>query len=136
MSNTVALGVVKLLDYTIATGDHSGRKFYFSASSPDKSVRTYYFATESEMDRKRWGSVDYDNNISPPPFPPSSMPSGILRVQAFDHIHILIILAVKNGHFNKNSFFACEVGVCRVERGSLWWGGEGACDVGRGAAST
>ena len=53
MSNTVALGVVKLLDYTIATGDHSGRKFYFSASSPDKSVRTYYFAAESEMDRKR-----------------------------------------------------------------------------------
>ena len=53
MSNTVALGVVKLLDYTIATGDHSGRKFYFSASSPDKSIRTYYFAAESEMDRKR-----------------------------------------------------------------------------------
>ena len=67
MSNTVALGVVKLLDYTIAAGDHSGRKFYFSASSPDKSVRTYYFAAESEMDRKRWGSVDQDNNISPPP---------------------------------------------------------------------
>jgi len=64
------------------------------------------------------------------------MPLGILRVQAFDHIHILIILAVKKRAFQQKQFFACEMGVCRVEKGSLWWGGEGACDVGRGAAST
>lgn len=74
--------------------------------------------------------------ISPPP-PQSSMPLGISRVQAFDHIHILIILAVKNGHLNKNSFLPVRWEYVQGrERGGLWWGGEGACDVGRGAAST
>ena len=42
----------------------------------------------------------------------------------------------KKWAFQQKQFFACEMGVCRVERGSLWWGGAGACDVGRGAAST
>ena len=43
---------------------------------------------------------------------------------------------LKKRAFQQKQFFACEVGVCRVERGSSWWSGEGACDVGRGAAST
>lgn len=54
MSNTVALGVVKLLNYTINIGDQNGKKFFFSATSPDKSTRTYHFYAESEMDRTRW----------------------------------------------------------------------------------
>lgn len=53
MSNTVALGVAKLLDYRITAGEHSGKKFYFSASSSGQSFRTYHFAAESEMDRRR-----------------------------------------------------------------------------------
>lgn len=53
MSNTVALGVAKLLDYTVNIGDQSGKKFHFSAVSPDQSSRSYHFAAESEMDRKR-----------------------------------------------------------------------------------
>ena len=53
MSNTVALGVVKLLNYTINIGDQNGKKFFFSATSPDKSTRTYHFYAESEMDRTR-----------------------------------------------------------------------------------
>lgn len=53
MANTVALGVAKLLNYTIDTGEHSGKKFYFTAVSPDKSTRSYFFAAESEMDRTR-----------------------------------------------------------------------------------
>ena len=42
----------------------------------------------------------------------------------------------KKRAFQQKQFFACEMVVYRVERGSLWWGREGACDVGRGAAST
>ena len=53
MSNTVALGVAKLLDYTIKVGEHTGKKFYFSAVSTDSSSRTYFFAAESDMDRTR-----------------------------------------------------------------------------------
>ena len=53
MSNTVALGVAKLLDYTVNIGDQSGKKFHFTAVSPDQSSRSYHFAAESEMDRKR-----------------------------------------------------------------------------------
>lgn len=54
MSNTVALGVAKLLHYTLNAGEQSGKKFYFSAVSPDQSLRSYHFFTESEMDRTRW----------------------------------------------------------------------------------
>ena len=53
MSNTVALGVAKLLDYTINTGEQSGKKFCFSAVSSDQSSRSYHFAAESAMDRTR-----------------------------------------------------------------------------------
>ncbi|KAL9961891.1 hypothetical protein ACROYT_G030924 [Oculina patagonica] len=56
MSNTVALGVAKLLHYTIQLGDQSGKKFCFSATSTDPASRTYFFAAESEMDRTRWSS--------------------------------------------------------------------------------
>ncbi|XP_074606198.1 uncharacterized protein LOC141859264 isoform X2 [Acropora palmata] len=54
MSNTVALGVAKLLHYTLNAGEQSGKKFYFNAVSPDQSLRSYHFFTESEMDRTRW----------------------------------------------------------------------------------
>lgn len=54
MSNTVALGVAKLLHYSVSTGEQSGKKFYFSAVAPDQLSRSYQFATESEMDRTRW----------------------------------------------------------------------------------
>lgn len=53
MSNTVALGVAKLIDYTIQIGVHTGKKFCFNAISTDSSSRTYHFAAESEMDRTR-----------------------------------------------------------------------------------
>ena len=53
MSNTVALGVAKLHGYAMEEGTQTGKKFCFSAISPDSSSRTYYFAAESEMDRKR-----------------------------------------------------------------------------------
>ena len=54
MSNTVALGVAKLLDYAVNTGEQSGKKFYFSTVSPDQSARSYHFYAESEMDRTRY----------------------------------------------------------------------------------
>ena len=54
MSNTVALGVAKLLHYTLNAGEQSGKKFYFNAVSPDQSLRSYHFFTESEMDRTRY----------------------------------------------------------------------------------
>ena len=53
MSNTVALGVAKLLGYVIHEGDQKGKRFCFSAVSPETSSRTYFFAAESDMDRKR-----------------------------------------------------------------------------------
>lgn len=53
MSNNVALGVAKLLNYTIQVGDQAGKKFCFSAVSSEASLRTYFLAAESEMDRTR-----------------------------------------------------------------------------------
>ena len=116
MSNTVALGVVKLLDYTIAAGDHSGRKFYFSASSPDKSVRTYYFATESEMDRKRWGNVDKDNNnyLSPPPFPPIFYTLRDFKGAGIWSYSYIDYSGRKKWAFQQKHFFACEMGVLYI----------------------
>ncbi|PFX19682.1 uncharacterized protein LOC111337864 [Stylophora pistillata] len=54
MSNTVALGVAKLLGYTIQPGEQKEKKYFFKAISTDPSYRTYFFAAESEMDRNRW----------------------------------------------------------------------------------
>ncbi|XP_031558790.1 dentin sialophosphoprotein-like [Actinia tenebrosa] len=54
MSNTTALGVAKLLGYTIEMGDKRGKHYCFYGSPPNDSLRTYHFSAETENDRDRW----------------------------------------------------------------------------------
>ena len=53
MSNATALGVAKLLGYVLRNGDQQGKRFCFNALPPEDSQRTYFFAAESEGERRR-----------------------------------------------------------------------------------
>ena len=53
MSNATALGVAKLLGYSLEKGEQHGKRCYFRALPPEDSLRMYFFAADSERERER-----------------------------------------------------------------------------------
>lgn len=59
MSETTAYGVMDLAGYTFTSGASKSGKYYFSASPPRDSLRTFYFFVESEGERSRYVQYVY-----------------------------------------------------------------------------
>ncbi|XP_032219051.1 FK506-binding protein 5 isoform X1 [Nematostella vectensis] len=56
MANNTALGVAKLLGFTLEKGENKGKHFCYHANAPEAGMRSYCFAAETDADRERWMS--------------------------------------------------------------------------------
>lgn len=54
MHHTTAYGVMNLQGYSVAMGKTSQKKFFFHAPPPEKHMRTYYFYSETAVERDRY----------------------------------------------------------------------------------